>query len=68
MEEGIKQDTIKRLDDDTCLLEQNEKEPDNEFKSEMWKEQDDTLSKGYIDNWMDDLIINKIIKYFNFYN
>lgn len=59
MEEGGKQGIGKRRDDDSSILEQNKKEPDNEFKSEMWKEQDDSLSKGYFHNRLDNLIINK---------
>lgn len=59
MEEGGKQGIGKRRDDDSSILEQNKKEPDNEFKSEMRKEQDDSLSKGYFHNRLDNLIINK---------
>lgn len=63
MEEGVKQDLGKRLDDDPSVLEQNKKEPHHESESEMRQEQNHPLPKGYLHHRMDHLISIKSIYY-----
>lgn len=56
MEKGGEQEFVERWDDDSSILEQNEKELDYEFESKVWQEQNNSLPEGYFYNWMDNLI------------